>query len=256
MSKDPAFLFYPGDYLRDTQCLSSSAQVAYDRIMCEHMRSIPIAKDRVHFFTKRLNEDEKAELLSVLEQYDGGFVIGWLVVSIEKRKAYSESRRKNGEKKYSLHMQSIRPAQENEIENVNDNVNNKDKGGVGGKERRHLKYVKDAPPSLDDVKAYCIERKNGIDAQAFLDRNQSIGWMDKNGNLYQDWKAVIRNWENWNKKTTIRPAPKQANRPVSLVVIEMVAAGHKDQDIRAELDGKYTEHEITEALMSIRGDIR
>ena len=29
MAKDPAFLFYPGDYLRDTQCLSSNAQASY-----------------------------------------------------------------------------------------------------------------------------------------------------------------------------------------------------------------------------------
>lgn len=114
MDKDPAFLFYPGDYLRDTQCLSPAAQVAYDRIMCEHMRSIPVARERVNFFIKRLNEDEKAELHSVLSQIEGGFVIEWLNVSIEKRKAYSESRRQNGIKKHILHMQSIEPAQEDE----------------------------------------------------------------------------------------------------------------------------------------------
>jgi hypothetical protein len=95
MSKDPAFLFYPGDYLRDTQCLSEVVQVAYDRIMCEHMRNICISQQQLNFFTKKLNADEKAELLMVLEKVDGGFQIGWVAESICKRRDYSQSRSEN-----------------------------------------------------------------------------------------------------------------------------------------------------------------
>lgn len=119
MSNDPAFLFYPGDYLRDTQCLSERVQVAYDRIMCEHMRSICIAQQRLDFFTKRLNDQEKIELMSVLAMMDGGFCIDWVYQSIMKRRAYSESRSKNGKKKQEKHMQSICSAQENEIVSEN-----------------------------------------------------------------------------------------------------------------------------------------
>ena len=95
MAKDPAFLFYPGDYLRDTQCLSESVQVAYDRIMCEHMRNICITQQQLNFFTKRLTSDQKEELLMVLTKKGGGYCIEWVVDSIEKRRSYSESRRKN-----------------------------------------------------------------------------------------------------------------------------------------------------------------
>ena len=95
MANDPAFLFYPGDYLRDTQCLSERAQVAYDRIMCEHMRNICISHEQLKFFTKRLTEDEKSEVMMVLRPAPGGFQIPWVVDSIEKRRDYSESRRKN-----------------------------------------------------------------------------------------------------------------------------------------------------------------
>jgi len=66
MAKDPAFLFYPGDYLRDTQCISENCQVAYDRIMCEHMRNICITHQQLKFFTKRLTEEELEELKMVL----------------------------------------------------------------------------------------------------------------------------------------------------------------------------------------------
>jgi hypothetical protein len=95
MGSDPAFLFYPGDYLRDTQCLSEKVQVAYDRIMCEHMRNICITQQRLKFFTKRLNKKELDELMSVLVNNENGYHIEWVFQSIEKRKAYSESRRKN-----------------------------------------------------------------------------------------------------------------------------------------------------------------
>ena len=122
MSKDPAFLFYPGDYLRDTQNLGEKTQVAYDRIMCEHMRNICISEKQLKFFTKCLNEDQIEELLMMLTKVSGGYQIEWVAESIEKRRKYSESRRKNRTSKtkkicktYDLHM-------ENEIENKNKDI--------------------------------------------------------------------------------------------------------------------------------------
>lgn len=99
MGKDPAFLFYPGDYLRDTQCLSEKTQVAYDRIICEHMRNICICEQQLKFFTKKLSEEEINELLMVLTKVTGGYQVQWVAESITKRMAYSESRRKNRQTK-------------------------------------------------------------------------------------------------------------------------------------------------------------
>ncbi len=120
MAKDPAFLFYPGDYLRDTQMLSEKTQVAYDRIMCEHMRNICITQQQLKFLTKRLSEQELDELMMTLTKVNGGYQIEWVAESIRKRKSYSESRRKNRKGKnkkdmltYDKHMEN-----ENEIENV------------------------------------------------------------------------------------------------------------------------------------------
>jgi len=95
MSNDPAFLFYPGDYLRDTQCFSDKVQVSYDRIMCEHMRNICISQKQLKFFTKRLNEEEIEELMVSLIKISGGYQIRWVAESIEKRRAYSKSRAEN-----------------------------------------------------------------------------------------------------------------------------------------------------------------
>lgn len=129
MAKDPAFLFYPGDYLRDTQCLSEKAQVAYDRIMCEHMRNISedmnnivITKERVNFFIKRLSEDEKLELFHVMTKKTGGYQIDWVAESICKRKSYSNSRANNRSGKNKEHMNNISEHMEDEDEIDNENI--------------------------------------------------------------------------------------------------------------------------------------
>jgi len=123
MAKDPAFLFYPGDYLRDTQTLSEKSQVAYDRIMCEHMRNICISQQQLKFFTKRLTDDEKEEIMFVLDKISGGYQIGWVAESIVKRKEYSESRRKNRNSKPKKICKTYVPHMENEIENENKDIN-------------------------------------------------------------------------------------------------------------------------------------
>lgn len=51
-----------------------------------------------------------------------------------------------------------------------------------------------APPSLEEVRAYCQERGNKVDAERFIDYYTSNGW--KVGkNSMKDWKAAVRNWE-------------------------------------------------------------
>ena len=49
-------------------------------------------------------------------------------------------------------------------------------------------------PTLSEIKAYCIERGNKVDAQHFFDYYESNGW--KVGkNSMKDWKAAVRTWE-------------------------------------------------------------
>lgn len=50
------------------------------------------------------------------------------------------------------------------------------------------------PPKVDEVKAYCEERKNGIDPQRFIDYYEARGWMIGK-NKMKDWKAAVRTWE-------------------------------------------------------------
>lgn len=68
------------------------------------------------------------------------------------------------------------------IDNTNNNINN----NISGKRFK--------PPTVDEVKAYCIERQNNVDAERFIDYYTANGW--KVGkNTMKDWKAAVRTWE-------------------------------------------------------------
>jgi hypothetical protein len=55
------------------------------------------------------------------------------------------------------------------------------------------------PPTLDEVKQYCEERKNNIDPMVFIDFYSSKGWMIGK-NRMKDWKAAVRTWERKRKE--------------------------------------------------------
>lgn len=49
-------------------------------------------------------------------------------------------------------------------------------------------------PTVDDIKKYCEERKNNVDAQMFYDFYESKGWKIGKTSM-KDWKACVRTWE-------------------------------------------------------------
>ena len=55
-------------------------------------------------------------------------------------------------------------------------------------------------PTVDDVRAYCLERNNKVDPQSFVDFYESKGWMIGK-NKMKDWKAAVRTWERSETKT-------------------------------------------------------
>ena len=83
------------------------------------------------------------------------------------------------------------PCKEKLIDNTNININNINLTDSNKKGR----FKK---PTLDDVKNYCILRKNNIDAEAFIDFYESKNWY-VGKNKMKDWKACIRTWERRDK---------------------------------------------------------
>ena len=69
------------------------------------------------------------------------------------------------------------------------------------KEKTPKRFV---PPTLEEVKAYCTERGNDVDAQRFVDYYTSNGWQ-VGKNKMKDWKAAVRTWE----RNRTQPKPEK-----------------------------------------------
>lgn len=74
-------------------------------------------------------------------------------------------------------------------------------GKESTEEEKDQKRTRFAPPSVEEVQAYCQERNNGIDAQSFIDYYAARGWMVGKTKM-KDWKAAVRTWENRRKADT------------------------------------------------------
>ena len=65
------------------------------------------------------------------------------------------------------------------------------------------------PPTVEEVREYCQERRNSVDPQKFVDFYEAKGWM-VGKNKMKDWKASVRTWERDDRSrgtgTKVKPA--------------------------------------------------
>ena len=124
MSKDPAFLFYSSDFLTGTMFMDNEQVGKFIRLMCaQHQKGRLSEKDMLKIC---ITHDE--DIFSKFERDEAGLYFNTrLEEEVDKRKAYSESRRNNRKKKediintsnsYVQHMEN-----ENEIEIDNESIN-------------------------------------------------------------------------------------------------------------------------------------
>jgi hypothetical protein len=194
MSKDPAFLFYSSDFLTGTMFMDNEQVGKFIRLICaQHQKGRLTEKDMLKICGTH-DEDifEKFALDGAGLYYNER-----LEQEVEKRKAYSESRRNNRKKKEDMIDTSLSYVQhmenENENENIIDNV-------VIDKpiEEKPKRFVK---PTIEQLEAYMEERGMNNIANRFYDHYEANGW--KIGkNSMKDWRASVRTWEPNHKKIT------------------------------------------------------
>lgn len=116
MSKDPAFLFYSSDFLTGTALMSDDQVGKYIKLLCyQHQKGHLTERDMLKIC---LTHDE--DIFCKFEKDENGLYYNVrLQQEIEKRKAYSESRRQNRIKK---DMNNISNSYDKHMENENENV--------------------------------------------------------------------------------------------------------------------------------------
>jgi hypothetical protein len=66
------------------------------------------------------------------------------------------------------------------------------------------------PPSVEEVRSYCQERRNAVSPEVFVNYYASNGW--KVGSTpMKDWKACVRTWENREQKSAVPSAIGKAS---------------------------------------------
>jgi uncharacterized protein YdaU (DUF1376 family) len=171
--KDPAFLFYSSDFLTGTMLMTMEQKGKYITLLClQHQKAHLTEKDMLNICSaydediwNKFQKDEQ-----------GMFYNSRLRSEIERRKAYSESRRQNRTKKNisSTYVQHMENENENEI------VDRK-KRGTGEKK-----------PSIEDVKDFFREKGYSQDTAVKAFEYYSINqWKDGNGKPVKNWKQKM-----------------------------------------------------------------
>ena len=80
---------------------------------------------------------------------------------------------------------------ENRLDKIRLDKNNKEE--INKEEKKFKK------PTPEEIKNYCKERNNNVDADRFYNFYESKGWM-VGKNKMRDWKAAIRTWEQKDDK--------------------------------------------------------
>lgn len=113
-------------------------------------------------------------------------------------------------------VSTLKQSQANQAVNVNDNVNVNVNDNVkeiikeknvqiqqtdwdGIEPKKNEKFF--CKPTVEEIKAYCFERNNGINAQYFYDFYESKGWCIGK-NKMKDWRACVRTWEKNRQDNT------------------------------------------------------
>ena len=189
MSKDPAFLFYSSDFLTGTLLMSMEQKGKFITLLCiQHQKGHLSEKDMLHIcgsydedvFTK-FQKDEHGKFYNIrLEE------------EVDKRKAYSESRRNNRKKKEDVNNISSSYVEHMENENENENLIEK------------KKVARFQKPTIEQLKEYMREQGMNDIAENWLNHYEANGWMVGKVKM-KDWKASVRTWKINQKNNSATP---------------------------------------------------
>lgn len=107
---------------------------------------------------------------------------------------------------YTLDTDCIQDVSKLDTQLGKDSIGKDSIGKVNNK--RSAQNKRFVPPTVDEVRAYCKERGNNIDAESFVDYYTSTGWLVGKKPM-KDWKASVRTWERNERKPANKTSEKR-----------------------------------------------
>lgn len=180
-------------------------QFTFYRSFWEAAKEIEKPRDRLSFLEAviafALDEEEREVTRAARSSYI--LCKPTLLSSARKAKAGKDG----ASKREANRKQAASKSQANEKQTASEKEKEKEKENEIEIENECYKApARFVPPTVDEVRAYCAERQNGVDAERFVAWYQANGW--KVGkNPMKDWRAAVRTWERDD------PHPAAKNTP-------------------------------------------
>lgn len=122
MAKDPAFLFYPGDWLGGTMGMTLEQKGAYFELLVFQFNNGPFTEAQAKLVLSMCDASVWLVVCKKFAQEDGKYFNKRLAAEMSKRQKFTESRRNNANKrKNKENEQSICSALGEHMENENEN---------------------------------------------------------------------------------------------------------------------------------------
>lgn len=165
---------------------------------------------------EKLTNEQAGELIkAMIAHYKGeaaegaSQMVDVLMVDISERMDYdkasfedvSRKRKEAGRRGAQNRWQTDGKRMANDSKRMaNDSVSDSESDSDSVKDKKKGRFT---PPSVEEVRAYCIDRHNNIDPQQFVDFYASKGWKVGNQSM-KDWKACVRTWEKRSRAPNIK----------------------------------------------------
>lgn len=205
MQKDPAVLFYTQDFITGTLLMTDEQRGKYILLLClQHQNGYLTEKDMLKI-CKTYDEDIWLKFQKVEDKYYNRR----MVLESQKRKNYSDSRRKNREG----NKEDMSNICESYVEHMeNENEDSKEDKREDTKKGEKKKFI---PPIEAEVIAYFLSKgyKAETAKKAFLYYTE-MNWHDSRGSPIKSWKGkMVAVWfKDENKTFSLKELNDERNR--------------------------------------------
>ncbi len=203
MAKDPAFLFYPSDFLTGTMFMNNEQIGIYVRLLCsQHQHGGIIDKDSFNALV-----GSNLLIRNKFIESDTGFYNERLTIEMDKRNKKSNNMSETAKEVWKKRKEQKQyKSKENEY-NCNTNVKENDAIAIQPV-NRNRNINKDI--NIDDIIKYFIENNYTKEsAEKFYNYYSIANWKDSNGKQVKNWKQKAQSvWFKPENKIVDSSKPK------------------------------------------------
>jgi uncharacterized protein YdaU (DUF1376 family) len=225
-----------GDYAAATSHLSWDEDMAYTRLIRAYYLSekpIPVNMAAACRMARATSKAQKEAVKTVLDEF---FILqddGWHQKRCDEEIDHFQGKRKKAAASADSRWERERLQNEGNANAMQGDMRTHSEGNANHKPLTtnqepitKEKRGRFTPPALKEVEEYCLERKNSINPQTFLDFYQANGWVQGKGKPVKDWRACVRTWEAREKDSPQKKGNGTIPSPNDHRALEVYASDH------------------------------